>query len=776
MAMNQWVATTDGWGEIVEVDNRSRFGSTTFRVVGEFGDGWYSAQQILSELDDDDTTTEIHYTKDSDGENFSSFPAQENTWLDGGTKLPYNPEPTEEWDGHLTQEFEDHNINLNDTNSLKGHDTHPDPEDHNAIFEHRTSAVGYDAEDSDWEDSDRAEWDDTPKHPNMRSRASVGPRKAFVDYINLIESNSLVREAAWSDVRRKAKTIWDEGRVAVKKNDGREIYAKVEGDHGEYDVQVHRKNAFGQGITWYDCNCEWGKWAYKRQRNFVGRLCSHGLATYYAMQANSQPTQKTKKIDNKTERHTLAAAPKSTYVRPESIAAKQGGLMIWDDDLQKVVKNFFPSPPSAAQMSADPGAGAPGGPDLSSQLAADPAADAGADPVAGNFDGDNSPGTTPDQYVRTAEFSKNPDPDDNFEDWAEPNSEDALTFNDTDKGYKEKDNDDEFAVYDEFWGRSSNYNYDDFNGQSGRTEHPGNDPRWNTHPDAGEVEPTQQAYDAWNKKNPDLHQWEQEQRRNSSVVAASPYDEHFKQGPDPKALMEIAAEPHSALPEPNRKLPHFIRKTQAAAIDEPHLEGHTPEEIRDTINQFRLDGNEEDAQKFIKNRREMQHHEGATDTEGGIDYSEAVEDDNQKSDWQHSPNDGVNGDTDSYNDPDTYQSENWLDEGEWREFDPSEEDDDDITKSSSFQNEAEAEEFNEEAQRIVAEFQRNAAHLMEGNYSQQAEDEDDSGSFRTVASVEGMQKTAGRNFSFAEQQELIDEEGSARHLAELNLDNSFYSA
>lgn len=777
MANGQWVQTSDGfWGEIVE-SSQSRFGSASYRIIGEFGEGWYSAREVLSDVDDD-TTTDINFhdsdANDENGEASSTLVPSENHWLDGGTKLPYDPDPTEEWDGQLTQEFEDHDIDLKPTNSLKGHDVHPDPIDHNAIWgDHAKQAArfAFDADDEDWAEtqdySDRehgvnrdkdisnGNYDDghnlksifdgggpkpaqygTPSNPapvHVR-RASVGPRQAFVDYLNLIESNSLVREAAWSDVRRKANRLYRSGNVSVVYNDGKEIQAKVDGDHGRYAVKVARKNAFGKGITWYDCDCEWGKWAYKRSRTFVGRLCSHGLAAYFAMQANKQPEKPVKRINDNVERHSLAAAPKAHKVESESLAARSGGLMIWDDDLQKVVKNFFPSPPTAAQVSADPGAGAAPaapagdpagtiGPDMSTELAQDNPAAPTFDGADANFMPDPNPGTPLTDKVRTAEFEKNPKTDDLFEKWPEANSEDAETFNDTDKKYKDKDNDPEFAVYDNFWGRSS------------------------------------------------------------SIVEAGPYEDAFKGGLNPGALMDIAKQPtvtpslnDAPIPEPGRKLPHFIRRKNSAA-DRSEIEGHSEQELRDIAERFNLNGEPQKAQLFIDNRRKLE--KGADNhSDGNVDYAKSVDDDH-KTNWEDDPNDGVNGDSNSYNDDnDHYQSKHWLDEdeAEWNDHDPKEDDDDDDeflkkgwnSKSAAFQNEAEAEEFNADADAVVRAFQRSAAG--QGLFS----DSDDSGAFETVATDPRRVKTAGRHFTFSEQQELIDEPGHSHFANELDLDGTFY--
>jgi hypothetical protein len=90
-------------------------------------------------------------------------------------------------------------------------------------------------------------------------------------------------------------------------------------------------------------------------------------------------------------------------------------------------------------------------------------------------------------------------------------------------------------------------------------------------------------------------------------------------------------------------------------------------------------------------------------------------------------------------------------------------------KSAAFQNEAEADDFNENASDIVKAFYKSAgANALSGQFS----DGPESGAFMTIAS--DMSRTAGRHFTFAEQDELINEQGTARHLADLDLEGTFY--
>lgn len=96
----------------------------------------------------------------------------------------------------------------------------------------------------------------------------------------------MIRDAAWKDVRDKAKRLRSDGAVTIMYSAKNEIQASVQGDNGLYDVEIHRKNATGQGVTWWDCQCLWGQHAWNRVK-YLGRMCSHSLASYYVMQSRS---------------------------------------------------------------------------------------------------------------------------------------------------------------------------------------------------------------------------------------------------------------------------------------------------------------------------------------------------------------------------------------------------------------------------------------------------------------------------------------------------------
>ena len=122
----------------------------------------------------------------------------------------------------------------------------------------------------------------------------------YADYTQLIDVDPTIREAAWSDVRQKAMRLRHEGRVHVNDMDTDRIYATVEGDHGTYDTMIAKGGSMGgfgggQSITNWNCSCDWGRWAFKRQFTYVGRLCSHAYAAYLDMQSQAMkdnPIQK----------------------------------------------------------------------------------------------------------------------------------------------------------------------------------------------------------------------------------------------------------------------------------------------------------------------------------------------------------------------------------------------------------------------------------------------------------------------------------------------------
>lgn len=148
------------------------------------------------------------------------------------------------------------------------------------------------------------------------------------EYQLVVEADRVIREAAWKDVRSKALRLRREGKIEVKEINPEAILARVEGDHGTYDTQIIRGNIFdlgGQSVTAWSCSCEWGKWAFKRKRTLVGRLCSHGYAAYLELQsANNKGKPQWKKTKSgATPQHDFHAPEDQDYGRYDNYGVEQ---------------------------------------------------------------------------------------------------------------------------------------------------------------------------------------------------------------------------------------------------------------------------------------------------------------------------------------------------------------------------------------------------------------------------------------------------------------------
>jgi LysM repeat protein len=121
----------------------------------------------------------------------------------------------------------------------------------------------------------------------------LNPR--FAEYMDLVEADGTTRTAAWKDVRKKAMRLKREGHVTVKDMSPGTIMASVVGDHGTYDVVILKgasiNGVTGSSIANWHCDCEWGKWAFRRKYTYVGRLCSHAYASYLTMQSAAMKGQ-----------------------------------------------------------------------------------------------------------------------------------------------------------------------------------------------------------------------------------------------------------------------------------------------------------------------------------------------------------------------------------------------------------------------------------------------------------------------------------------------------
>lgn len=93
------------------------------------------------------------------------------------------------------------------------------------------------------------------------------------------------RLAKWIDVRNKAIRIRNNAGVKVVRIDSDVVVTEVRGDHDTYTVELYRQDPWSFAISIWTCSCPWGDWAFKRQVTYVGRLCSHALASLYEVQS-----------------------------------------------------------------------------------------------------------------------------------------------------------------------------------------------------------------------------------------------------------------------------------------------------------------------------------------------------------------------------------------------------------------------------------------------------------------------------------------------------------
>lgn len=131
-------------------------------------------------------------------------------------------------------------------------------------------------------------------------------------YAALLDADRLIRQGSWRDVRQKAQRLRSEGKVTVKDISPDRIYASVQGDNGTYETLITKGSSLGgydayntygdQHVGNWHCSCKWGNWAFKRRFTFIGRLCSHGLASYWEMQAAHHNEDAAKGRDPRRER------------------------------------------------------------------------------------------------------------------------------------------------------------------------------------------------------------------------------------------------------------------------------------------------------------------------------------------------------------------------------------------------------------------------------------------------------------------------------------------
>lgn len=102
-----------------------------------------------------------------------------------------------------------------------------------------------------------------------------------------IPVDAITVEAAWTDVRAKARGVQKSGGVRIIANNGMSVTAEVRGEHGIYVSSITRVPGTKQ-VAISTCSCPWEtyRWARSgRWKRLEGRMCSHVTALLYEMQS-----------------------------------------------------------------------------------------------------------------------------------------------------------------------------------------------------------------------------------------------------------------------------------------------------------------------------------------------------------------------------------------------------------------------------------------------------------------------------------------------------------
>lgn len=123
----------------------------------------------------------------------------------------------------------------------------------------------------------------------------VDPRQRIAAKVEIEDSDGFTFHytAAWVDVQRKGKRIYDDGHVRVlsviMQPDGirPEVFVtQVQGDNSVYQVEMDFVPGTFKVGAW-SCTCPWNSynWGRRVRPDWEGRACSHMMASLYAMQS-----------------------------------------------------------------------------------------------------------------------------------------------------------------------------------------------------------------------------------------------------------------------------------------------------------------------------------------------------------------------------------------------------------------------------------------------------------------------------------------------------------
>lgn len=281
--MSNTVHTEHGPGKVVET--QTVHGRTSHRVEGNGFSIWVDAAQLQF----DENPPVVDY--------------------DNSTALPYNPRPqfpNEAFEYPILNMGIDPEERLRPVDSLtfedRPYNSAPGPAPH--LFaqgsygdDPRYAAVEEDLDKDSIIARLRREPERLARELQQAHHAGtpdLEPRVAA--YYEATIHDASLKESAWKDVRAKGVRLRNAGNVEPIGVTPESIYAYVMGDNGVYETIVVRGAAMtgNHSISEWDCTCEWGKWAFKRQHTYVGRLCSHAYAAYLEMQSAHQRKDKGK--------------------------------------------------------------------------------------------------------------------------------------------------------------------------------------------------------------------------------------------------------------------------------------------------------------------------------------------------------------------------------------------------------------------------------------------------------------------------------------------------
>jgi len=136
------------------------------------------------------------------------------------------------------------------------------------------------------------------------------------------------KSGSWSDILDKSKRLRADKKVNIINIEPDVIVGTVVGDHGQYQVELWRQFPGSWSVTLWSCTCPWGDWAFKRQKTYIGRLCSHAVAVLH--QAHSMEYRK----DSEFYKDVSKAASVLEEMRKISKSCNtcHGAEFIFDDD------------------------------------------------------------------------------------------------------------------------------------------------------------------------------------------------------------------------------------------------------------------------------------------------------------------------------------------------------------------------------------------------------------------------------------------------------------